>query len=185
MAGLGAWKHENAGNSRMMVNQMATGSGETIDNSGDPRAIADLDIQRVMEMIPHRYPMLMIERVQDIILGESAVGVKNVSVNEPFFQGHFPTRPVMPGVLIVESMAQTAAVLVVATLGREAEGRLVYFMTVDEARFRKPVVPGDTLHVHVTKQRQRANVWRFRGEAKVGDTLVAEAVYSAMILDQR
>lgn len=168
-----------------MVNQMATGSVETMDNSEESGTIPDLDITRVMEMIPHRYPMLMIERVQDIKLSNSAVGVKNVSVNEPFFQGHFPTRPVMPGVLIIESMAQTAAVLVVASLGKEAEGRLVYFMTVDEARFRRPVVPGDTLHVHVTKQRQRANVWKFRGEAKVGDTLVAEAVYSAMILDER
>lgn len=150
-----------------------------------PAKYPDLDVNRVMEMIPHRYPMLMIERVKDIVLGASAVGVKNVSVNEPFFQGHFPSRPVMPGVLIIESMAQTSAVLVVATLGEEAEGKLVYFMTVDEARFRKPVIPGDTLHIHVTKLQSRRNVWKFKGEAKVGGTLVAEAVYSAMILDER
>lgn len=152
---------------------------------GAPQTLPDLDIMRIMQMIPHRYPMLMIERVKDVVLGESAVGVKNVSVNEPFFQGHFPSKPVMPGVLIIESMAQTAAVLVVASLGPAAEGKLVYFMTVDEARFRKPVMPGDVLHIHVDKQRSRGNVWKFRGEAKVGDVLAAEAIFSAMILDER
>lgn len=157
----------------------------TADNNGDGKTIPDLDIMRIMEMIPHRYPMLMIDRVVDITLGESAVGIKNVSVNEPFFQGHFPSRPVMPGVLIIEAMAQTSAVLVVATLGKESEGKLVYFMTVDEARFRKPVMPGDQIHVHVTKQRSRGNVWKFKGEAKVNGVLCAEAIYSAMILDQK
>ncbi|HRJ62559.1 MAG TPA: 3-hydroxyacyl-ACP dehydratase FabZ [Azospirillaceae bacterium] len=152
---------------------------------GGAEKYPDLDIGRVMEMIPHRYPILMIERVKDVVLGQSAVGVKNVSINEPFFQGHFPSRPVMPGVLIIESMAQTSAVLVVATLGADAEGKLVYFMTVDEARFRKPVTPGDVLHVHVTKLQSRRNVWKFKGEAKVNGTLVAEAVYSAMILDEK
>ena len=142
-----------------------------------------IDILRIMEMIPHRYPFLMIDRVEDIVPDVSAVGIKNVTINEPFFQGHFPRRPVMPGVLIIESMAQTAAVLVVQTLGQESEGKLVYFMTVDSARFRKPVMPGDTLHVHVYKERNRRNVWKFRGEAKVNGTLVAEAVYAAMILD--
>jgi 3-hydroxyacyl-[acyl-carrier-protein] dehydratase len=142
-----------------------------------------VDILRIMEMIPHRYPFLMIDRVIDIVPDTSAVGVKNVTINEPFFAGHFPTRPVMPGVLIIEAMAQTAAVLVVQTLGRASEGKLVYFMTVDEARFRKPVMPGDTLHIHVTKERNRRNVWKFRGEAKVNGTLVAEAIFAAMILD--
>lgn len=142
-----------------------------------------VDILRIMEMIPHRYPFLMIDRVIDIVPDTSAVGVKNVTINEPFFAGHFPRRPVMPGVLIIESMAQTAAVLVVQTLGCASEGKLVYFMTVDEARFRKPVMPGDTLHVHVTKERNRRNVWKFRGEAKVNGTLVAEAIFAAMILD--
>lgn len=142
-----------------------------------------VDILRIMEMIPHRYPFLMIDRVIDIVPDTSAVGVKNVTINEPFFAGHFPRRPVMPGVLIIESMAQTAAVLVVQTLGSASEGKLVYFMTVDEARFRKPVMPGDTLHVHVTKERNRRNVWKFRGEAKVNGTLVAEAIFAAMILD--
>ncbi|MGE4281991.1 MAG: 3-hydroxyacyl-ACP dehydratase FabZ, partial [Magnetospirillum sp.] len=111
------------------------------------------------------------------------VGIKNVTINEPFFQGHFPQRPVMPGVLIIEAMAQTAAVLVVSTLGPDSEGKLVYFMSVDEARFRKPVGPGDQLHIHVTKQRSRGNVWKFRAEAKVNDVLMAEATYAAMILD--
>ncbi len=148
-------------------------------------AMSDIDITRVMQMIPHRYPMLMIDRVVNVVLGESAVGIKNVTINEHFFQGHFPQRPVMPGVLIIESMAQTAAVLVVATLGAEAEGKLVYFMTVDEARFRKPVTPGDTAYIHVTKVRQRGNVWKFRGEAKVNDVLCAEATYAAMILNDR
>lgn len=156
-----------------------------MDVTAESNKVADLDIMRIMQMIPHRYPMLMIERVVDIVLGESAVGIKNVSINEPFFAGHFPSRPVMPGVLIIEAMAQTAAVLVVSTLGPEAEGKLVYFMTVDEARFRKPVTPGDTVHIHVSKQRNRANVWKFKGEAKVNGVLVAEAIYSAMILDEK
>jgi len=147
--------------------------------------VADIDITRIMQMIPHRYPMLMIDRVINVVLGESAVGVKNVTINEPFFQGHFPQRPVMPGVLLIESMAQTAAVLVVATLGPDAEGKLVYFMTIDEARFRKPVVPGDTTYIHVSKVRQRGNVWKFKGEAKVNDVLVAEATYAAMILNEK
>ncbi len=147
--------------------------------------MSDIDINRVMQLIPHRYPMLMIDRVVNVVLGESAVGIKNVTINEQFFQGHFPQRPVMPGVLIIESMAQTAAVLVVATLGADAEGKLVYFMTVDEARFRKPVGPGDTIHVHVSKLRQRGNVWKFKGEAKVNDVLCAEAVFAAMIMNER
>ena len=145
--------------------------------------VAEIDITRVMQMIPHRYPMLMIDRVIDVIPDVSAIGLKNVSINEQYFQGHFPQRPVMPGVLIIESMAQTAAVLVVQTLGEAAEGKLVYFMTVDDARFRRPLTPGDTVHIHVTKQRRRGNVWKFRGEAKVGETLCAEATFSAMILD--
>jgi 3-hydroxyacyl-[acyl-carrier-protein] dehydratase len=143
----------------------------------------EIDRQRVMEMIPHRDPFLMIDKVVDVVKNERAVGIKNVSPDEYYFRGHFPTRPVMPGVLIIEAMAQTAAVLVVHTLGPQAEGKLVYFMTVDNARFRKPVVPGDCLHVHVTKQRHRGNVWRFEGEAKVNGQLAAEAVFAAMILD--
>jgi 3-hydroxyacyl-[acyl-carrier-protein] dehydratase len=137
-----------------------------------------------MEMIPHRHPFLMIDKVVDMVANERATGVKNVSINEGYFQGHFPARPVMPGVLIIEAMAQTAAVLVVHTLGPEAEGKLVYFMSVDNARFRRPVFPGDRLDVYVAKQRHRGNVWKFEGQAKVGDNLMAEAVFAAMILNE-
>lgn len=147
--------------------------------------LPDADIQRIMQAIPHRYPFLLIDRVVEIVSNVSAVGVKNVSINEPHFAGHFPTRPVMPGVLIVECMAQTSAVLVVSTLGSEAEGKLVYFMSIDEARFRKPVVPGDQLRIHVTKERQRGPVWKFKGVAKVNDVLCAEATITAMILDEK
>jgi 3-hydroxyacyl-[acyl-carrier-protein] dehydratase len=142
-----------------------------------------VDVLEVMEMIPHRQPFLMIDRVEDIVIGESATGIKNVTINEPFFVGHFPVRPVMPGVLVVEAMAQTAAVLVVETLGPDSLGKLVYFMTIDNARFRKPVVPGDQVKLFVSIQRNRRNVWKFKGVAKVGDLVVAEATYSAMIMD--
>ncbi len=142
-----------------------------------------IDINRIMQMIPHRYPFLMVDKVVDLVPGESAVGIKNVTAGEPHFQGHFPSRPIMPGVLIIEAMAQTSAVLVVETLGPDAEGKLVYFMTVEEARFRKPVVPGDTLHIHVAKERSRGAVWKFRSQAKVDGVLVAEATYAAMIMD--
>jgi len=150
-------------------------------DEGTPAVGTTIEIDRIQRMIPHRYPMLMIDHVVGVVPGVRATGVKNVSINEPFFQGHFPSEPVMPGVLIIEAMAQTAAVLVVETLGPDNEGRLVYFMTVDSARFRKPVVPGDTVRIHVEKQRQRGNVWKFRGEARVEGVLVAEAVYAAMI----
>ena len=143
----------------------------------------EIDRQRIMEMIPHRDPFLMIDKVTDVVANERATGIKQVTADEYYFRGHFPTRPVMPGVVIIEAMAQTAAVLVVHTLGPASEGKLVYFMSVDNARFRKPVFPGTELHIHVAKQRNRGNVWKFEGEAKVGGQLVAEAVFAAMILD--
>ena len=143
-----------------------------------------LDIKRIMHAIPHRYPMLMIDKVVDVVPGNSAVGIKNVTVNENFFQGHFPDHPVMPGVLIIESMAQTAAVLVVESLGADAAGKVVYFMTIENAKFRRPVVPGDTLRIHVTKNRHRGNVWKFSGVALVDGVSVAEATYAAMIMDR-
>ena len=146
-------------------------------------AVAEIDINRVMQMIPHRRPFLMIDRVVDLVSDVSATGFKNLSINEPFFQGHFPGRPVMPGVLIIEAMAQTAAVLVVHTLGPGSEGKLVYFMSVDSCRFRRPVFPGNTLYVHVTKLRKRGNVWKFSAQAKVDGSLVADATFTAMILD--
>lgn len=142
-----------------------------------------IDLQRIMEMIPHRHPFLMIDEVVGVIANQRATGVKNVSADEYYFQGHFPARPVMPGVLIIEAMAQTAAVLVVHTLGPESEGKLVYFMSVDNARFRRPVFPGNRLDIYVTKQRNRGNVWKFEGVAKVGEAVMAEAVFAAMILD--
>ena len=142
-----------------------------------------IDIDRVMQLIPHRYPFLMIDRVVDVVRNESAVGIKNVSINEPQFQGHFGRHPVMPGVYIIESMAQSAAVLVVETLGKEFEGKLVYFMGVDKARFRKPVTPGDVMEVHVRKEQRRGMVWKFSSEVRVGGAIVADANFSAMILD--
>ena len=149
-----------------------------------PRSVEPYDILRIMQAIPHRFPFLLVDRVVDVVPDVSAVGIKNVSINENFFQGHFPQHPVMPGVLIIESMAQTAAVLVVETLGPDAAGKLVYFMTVENAKFRKPVVPGDQMRIHVVKQRQRGNIWKFEAQAKVDGRTVAEATYAAMIMDR-
>jgi len=142
-----------------------------------------IDVNEIMEMIPHRYPFLLIDKVTNIVTGETAVGIKNVTVNEPFFQGHFPGHPIMPGVLLIEAMAQTSAILVIDSTGRKA-GNVVYFMTVDNARFRKPVVPGDRVELHVEKQRSRGNVWKFNGVAMVDGVKVAEATYSAMIVEE-
>ena len=125
------------------------------------------DIGRIMEMIPHRYPMLLVDRVVDIVPGASAVGIKNITINEPQFQGHFPQHAVMPGVLIVEAMAQTAGILVVHSLGDKAEGKLVYFMSIDKCRFRRQVVPGDVMHIHVLKKQARGNVWKFQSKVSV------------------
>jgi 3-hydroxyacyl-[acyl-carrier-protein] dehydratase len=159
---------------------------DATDGNARPAAgtVGAYDIARIMQAIPHRFPFLLVDRVVDIVPDVSAVGIKNVSINEQFFQGHFPTHPVLPGVLIIESMAQTAAVLVVETLGPTAAGKLVYFMTVDQAKFRKPVVPGDQMRVHVKKDRQRGNIWKFSAEAMVDGKVVAEATYAAMILDR-
>ena len=148
----------------------------------DPTVIDDIDINRIKELIPHRYPMLLVDKLCDIHLGEKAVGIKCVTANEPFFQGHFPEKPVMPGVLIVEAMAQTAASLVMLSLGEEAEGKLVYFMSIDGAKFRKPVEPGDMLEFHVQKVQNRGNIWRFSAQGKVAGKLVAEASFTAMIV---
>ena len=150
----------------------------------DGTTVESLDIVRIMQAIPHRHPFLLIDRVVEVVRNVSAIGVKNVSVNESFFAGHFPNHPVMPGVLIIESMAQTAAVLVVETLGPDAAGKVVYFMSIEGAKFRRPVVPGDQLRIHVTKERNRGNVWKFHAVAKVDDTPVAEATYAAMIMDR-
>ncbi len=143
-----------------------------------------VDIAGILHAIPHRYPFLMIDRVVELVPDKSAVGIKNVSANESFFQGHFPNHPVMPGVLIVESMAQTAAVLVVETLGPEAAGKVVYFMSIEAAKFRRPVIPGDQLRIHVVKKHNRGNVWKFHAVAMVSETPVAQATYAAMIMDR-
>jgi len=141
-----------------------------------------LDVEQIKKLLPHRAPMLLVEKLNDIVPGESATGIKAISINEPFFMGHFPERAVMPGVLIVEAMAQTAGALVVHSLAGKASSS-VYFLTIEQARFRKPVVPGDLLRMPVKKLRQRGPVWKFSGQAFVGEDLCAEAEFSAMIHD--
>lgn len=141
-----------------------------------------VDIHRIMQMIPHRYPFLMIDRVVDLETGMSATGIKNVTINENFFQGHFPSRPLMPGVLILEAMAQTAGVVVVDAMGTDNEGKLVYFMSVDSCRFRRPVEPGDQMHIFVARQHKRGNVWKFGCKVRVDGTVVAEAKVAAMLV---
>ncbi len=148
----------------------------------EKKALPYIDISEIMSLIPHRYPMLLIDRVEEVQLGQSAVGVKNVSMNEWYFQGHFPEKPILPGVLIIEAMAQTAAVLVMKTLG--LDDKLVYFMSVEEAKFRKPVAPGDVMRLKVTKEKNRGVVWKFKGEAFVGGHLVAESIFAAMIANK-
>lgn len=142
-----------------------------------------LDITRIMKLLPHRYPFLLVDKIVDMKGDKSAVGIKNVTYNEEFFQGHFPTHPVMPGVLLIEGMAQTAGALCVANLEENYEPSLVYFMAIDRARFRRPVMPGDTVYYHMEKIRNRGRVWRFKGEAKVDGKIVAEAEISAMIVE--
>ena len=149
---------------------------------GQARDIAACaDIQRIMELLPHRYPMLMIDRLVDIVPGISATGIKNVTINEPFFAGHFPDHPIMPGVLIVEAMAQTAGAICVKKIAAAAGPPLVYFMTIDNAKFRRPVVPGDQLELHVKKLKNRGNIWKYACEGIVGGVKVAEAEITAMM----
>ena len=142
-----------------------------------------IDIEKIISMMPHRYPFLLIDRLIDIKNDESAIGLKNVTINEPFFVGHFPGKKVMPGVLIVESMAQTSGALVVSSFGEEAMGKLVYFMSIDKARFRQMVVPGDQLFIEVKKKQARKLVWKFDCLARVEENIVAEATITAMIAD--
>lgn len=143
-----------------------------------------IDINKIMSMIPHRYPFLLLDKVVDLKKGESCVGIKNVTINENFFQGHFPQKPVMPGVLIIEAMAQASAVLVVESLGKEFHGKLVYFMGINSAKFRKPVGPGDVLNLNCKIIQGRKNVYKLECEAFVEGTIVAEASITAMIVDE-
>ncbi len=144
-----------------------------------------LDVEQIQQLIPHRAPILMLEKLTNIVPGESATGIKCVSVNEPFFQGHFPKLKVMPGVLIIEALAQTSAALVIHTINRNQEDLLVYFMSIESARFRKPVVPGDVLELQVKKEQHRGNVWKFNGKALVNGVVHAEATYTAMIVEKK
>ena len=143
-----------------------------------------IDIQQIQGLIPHRYPFLLVDRIVELEEGKSAVGLKNVTINEPHFQGHFPQFPIMPGVLIVEAMAQTSGALVVKTLGEKAKGKIVFFMSIEEAKFRKPVVPGDALYIHIEVIKGRGAIWKFKGVAKVNDITHAEAIFTAMIMNK-
>lgn len=149
--------------------------------SPDPTLPTEADLATIMKIIPHRYPFLLVDKVRDIAARQSAVGIKNVTFNEPHFQGHFPGAPIMPGVTIIEAMAQTAAVLVSLTLDLVDKDPLVYFMSVDEAKFRRKVVPGDVLELEVVVKRRRGDVWKFDGTARVGSAVAAQAVFAAMI----
>jgi 3-hydroxyacyl-[acyl-carrier-protein] dehydratase len=148
-----------------------------------PKKLGTADILQVLEYLPHRYPFLLVDKILEIDGDESCIGVKNVTMNEPQFTGHFPTRPIFPGVFIIEGMAQTAGAICVASkLAENLKVKEVYFMTIDKAKFRKPVVPGDVLHYHMRKTAHRRNMWWYRGEAKVDGQIVAEAEISAMLV---
>ena len=141
-----------------------------------------IDAKEILNLIPHRYPFLLVDRIEEIIVNQSCTGIKNVTINEPFFPGHFPGHPIMPGVLIIESMAQTASALVVYGYDGDIEGLSVYLMKVDKAKFRKPVLPGDQLRMEIIKERNKSEVWQFFGKAFVDDKLVAEASITAMVV---
>ncbi len=152
-------------------------------NEQSSTGLETADIGYLLKLLPHRYPFMLVDRLYDMDGDESCVGVKNVTINEPFFQGHFPQFPVMPGVLIIEGLAQTAGALCMHSLKEDYKAELVYFMGIDRAKFRRPVVPGDQLHYHVKKIRNRGRVWRFSGVAKVDGKVAAEAEISAMLAD--
>ncbi len=143
-----------------------------------------INITEILSMIPHRYPLLLVDRILEYEAGKSIVGIKNITFNEPQFMGHFPGRPVMPGVLIIEAMAQVSAVLVAKTINAKPGEKLVYFMGIDNAKFRQIVEPGDTLHIYAKIEQQRGDAWKFSAIAKVGDKVVAESSFSAMVKDK-
>ncbi|WP_310420945.1 3-hydroxyacyl-ACP dehydratase FabZ [Mycoplana sp. BE70] len=145
-------------------------------------ALGVAELKEILTLLPHRYPFLLVDKIVEIDGDNSAIGIKNVTVNEPQFMGHFPDHPIMPGVLLIEGMAQTAGAICARKTGSGTN--LVYFMTIDNARFRKPVVPGDRVEYHVVKQKQRGNIWKFHCDAKVDGQLVAEADIGAMIVNK-
>lgn len=161
-------------------------SSQPITETTEQR-LPDLDINDIMKLIPHRFPMLLVDKIVDIIPGKGAVGIKNVSMNEWFFQGHFPDFPVMPGVLIIEAMAQTGAAFVVRTMNMDTskQDKITYFMSIEEAKFRKPVLPGDTLKLKVEIIQNRGTIWKLKCEAWVDDKLTDEAILTAMIADKK
>jgi 3-hydroxyacyl-[acyl-carrier-protein] dehydratase len=148
------------------------------------KTVAAVDIMKVLEHLPHRYPFLLVDRILDMRSDEWGIGLKNVTFNEPFFQGHFPQAPVMPGVLQIEGMAQTAGILCMASGQFEGRPQAVYFMAIDKVRFRRVVSPGDQLTYHMTKMRHRFSVWKYHGEARVDGEVVAEGELTAMITDR-
>ena len=151
--------------------------------SETPTRLHAADIVKILELLPHRYPFLLVDKVVDIRGDESCIGIKNVTFNEPQFTGHFPTRPVFPGVLLIEGMAQTAgAICVLSKLAQQGRPKQVFFMTIDKCKFRKPVIPGDTVEYHMRKINNRRNMWWYRGEAMVAGALVAEAEVGAMLV---
>jgi 3-hydroxyacyl-[acyl-carrier-protein] dehydratase len=151
--------------------------------SREGATLGSADIRDILRLLPHRYPFIMVDRLTDMRGDEHAVGIKNVTINEPQFMGHFPENPVMPGVLVIEGMAQTAGTLVLSNLGTAARGRKVYFLTIDKAKFRKPAIPGDTIEYHVDKMANRRNMWWYRAKALVNGAVVAEAEVGAMIAE--
>ncbi len=169
----------------MTTSGLSQSPAEMAPASAVSAPLATLDFERLLELLPHRYPFLMVDKIINVDGDNSAVGIKAVTANEPHFTGHFPGRPVMPGVLLVEGMAQTAGAICSAKAGASASGKplIVYFMSIDEAKFRRPVLPGMLVEYHVRKLRQRGGVWKFAGEAKVDGQLMAEAIVTAMMAD--
>ncbi len=153
------------------------------ENQGDTPTTTDIDIAEIMRLIPHRYPFLLVDRAEDYRPHESIIGIKNVTMNEPYFVGHFPGNPVMPGVLIIEAMAQAGAVLMSKSLNADVEGKTIFFMSMDAGRFRQPVRPGDVLRMKVQVLKARSKLFKFRGEAMVGDKVAAEAEWAAMVVE--
>ncbi|PCI88379.1 MAG: 3-hydroxyacyl-[acyl-carrier-protein] dehydratase FabZ [Hyphomicrobiales bacterium] len=152
-----------------------------MSENSDNQALDSIDVMQIMNLLPHRYPFLLVDKIIDIDGDKSAIGIKNVTINEPFFQGHFPGHPVMPGVLIVEAMAQVSGAICAHAQGVKETPDVVYFMSIDKCKFRKPVTPGDVLHIHVTQTRHRGNIWKFACQAKVEGKLVCEAEIGAMM----